>query len=121
MAPELLNAESGKISYTNKLDLWSIGICFYEMLYGDVPWDTSSLNELKEMVIKDSGKNLKFKAKPEISKEAKDLLARLIEADPNKRIEWKDFFNHPIFHKKETLDLNLKNSVVFRNNEDQVN
>lgn len=51
MAPELLNSEAGKASYTNKLDLWSIGICFYEMLFGDVPWDTTSLTELKKMVI----------------------------------------------------------------------
>lgn len=28
MAPELLNATSG-LRYTNKADLWSIGVCFY--------------------------------------------------------------------------------------------
>ena len=30
MAPELLLAK-GKVPYTNKTDLWSIGICFYQM------------------------------------------------------------------------------------------
>lgn len=34
MAPEIL---SGK-EYTSKADIWSIGICFYEMIYGKPPY-----------------------------------------------------------------------------------
>ncbi len=35
MAPEIINKQ-GK--YTSKADLWSIGICFYQLLFGKIPF-----------------------------------------------------------------------------------
>jgi len=37
MAPEILNV-SNKSSYTNKVDIWSLGICFYYILFGYLPY-----------------------------------------------------------------------------------
>lgn len=42
MAPEIL---AGK-EYTNKADIWSIGVCFYEMLFGRSPFAAKSIVEL---------------------------------------------------------------------------
>lgn len=41
MSPQLLK----KVKYTNKSDLWSIGLIYYEMLHGRTPWPAS--NELQ--------------------------------------------------------------------------
>jgi len=41
MSPQLLL----KQSYTNKSDLWSVGLIYYEMLHGKTPWMAS--NELQ--------------------------------------------------------------------------
>lgn len=38
MSPQILN----KDSYTNKSDLWSIGLIFYEMIYGHTPWPANN-------------------------------------------------------------------------------
>jgi len=35
----LLNKE-----YTSKSDIWSLGIMFYEMLFGKVPWPARDIN-----------------------------------------------------------------------------
>lgn len=48
MAPELL--ETSKKPYTNKTDLWSIGVCFYQMLFGKPPFDAIDLQDLKKKV-----------------------------------------------------------------------
>lgn len=37
MAPEILNKV--KEGYTSKVDVWSIGICFYYMLFGTFPFN----------------------------------------------------------------------------------
>jgi serine/threonine protein kinase len=95
MAPELLNS-SGE-GYSNKSDLWSIGICFYEMLFGDIPFNAKDYADLKIKIKSQSGKNLKFPKDVPISDECKDLLISLLEYDMKKRIEWNDFFNHKLF------------------------
>ena len=48
MAPELLFKLSS--SYTNKADLWSIGVVFYQMLFGEVPFDANTAEQLKAKI-----------------------------------------------------------------------
>jgi len=53
------------------------------------------LDDLLLAIKEKSGSNLPFKDnKNKISSEAKDLLRKLIEYDPKKRISWSNFFNH---------------------------
>jgi len=47
MAPELANFES----YDEHVDVWSTGIITYQCLCGDVPFNTTDMSELKEMLI----------------------------------------------------------------------
>jgi serine/threonine protein kinase len=42
MAPEILN---GQI-YSNKADIWSIGVVLYEMLFGYCPFESNSIPKL---------------------------------------------------------------------------
>jgi serine/threonine protein kinase len=46
MAPEILN---GQI-YSNKADIWSIGVVLYEMLYGYCPFESNSIPKLIEVL-----------------------------------------------------------------------
>lgn len=123
MAPELLNAGS-VVRYTNKADLWSIGICFYQCIFGKPPFNAQNLSELKKKVKHDSGQNLQFPDDPPTSELCRELLRLLIEQDPKQRIEWKDFFKHKLFAKHQNPEdkpLNMRSSVMFRNDEDKVN
>lgn len=38
MAPQILKRES----YTPKCDVWSVGVIYYEMLFGRLPWTGNS-------------------------------------------------------------------------------
>lgn len=42
MAPEVL----GGTQYNSKADLWSIGVVFYEMLFGTPPYKASNMVDL---------------------------------------------------------------------------
>jgi serine/threonine-protein kinase ULK/ATG1 len=121
MAPELLTAGS-IVRYTNKADLWSIGVCFFQMIFGKPPWNAKNLKDLKQKVQTQSGENLRIPSEPKTSDPCKELLISLIEPDVDKRIEWSDFFNHKLFHKHRTEEkpLDMRSSVMFRNNEDRV-
>lgn len=95
MAPEL---HMEKVGYNNKADLWSIGVVFFEMLYGDNPFFGLNIQEIMSKIRTRSGPNLKFdESVNKISELSKDLLRKLLEMDPDRRIEWEGFFKHPLF------------------------
>lgn len=124
MAPELLNGQAGA-TYSDKIDLWSIGVVFYMMLYGiKGPFTFRNYAALQSAVENQSGKNLKFGIQ-QVSDDAKDLLRRLIEPDVKKRINWDEFFNHTLFHTHEKADkspdyADPHRSVMFHGNKEKV-
>jgi calcium-dependent protein kinase len=85
-APEV---ESGK--FNNKCDLYSIGIILYMLKTGDYIFEGKSIRE----IIKNQDNN-KLK-KDTDDKILNDLIKRLVVADPDKRMNWNDYFNHPFF------------------------
>lgn len=122
MAPELLSSTGG--AYTNKADLWSIGVCFYQILFGKAPFEAKSYDDLKEKVRTQSGKNLRFPSDIHISEQCKALLLGLLQPDPNSRIEWKELYNHPLFelHSKNGKNkiTSVSQSMIQRQNEEHV-
>ena len=36
--------------YTIQSDMWSIGVCLYELLYNKLPFTSDSLEELSQMI-----------------------------------------------------------------------
>jgi len=115
MAPELLYP-TGNVLYTNKADLWSIGVCFFEIIFGKLPWPCNSIQELKNHVYNESGRNLPIPQNPKTTKECRDLLRALTEPDAKKRMGWAQFFSHPLFiNKPKPID--MRKSLAYRNNE----
>ena len=112
MAYEILISNNDEDCYYNsKADLWSIGVVYYQMLFGNYPFNGYTMRE----IIKDIKKkvnNLDFPR--HVSEESKNLINRLLECDPEKRISWPEFFNHPLFTKfviKSTIVGNKKNHM----------
>ena len=104
MAPEILFTDQN-FKYTNKADLWSIGVTFYMLLFGnDGPFPAQDMEQLKDAIRKNSGSNVKFPDNVEITEETKDLIRSLLTIDPEERIEWSDFFGHSIFKRRESTE-----------------
>lgn len=47
MAPQLLYSKE----YTSKCDIWSLGIMFYEMIFGFSPWPSRHLDVYKRCIV----------------------------------------------------------------------
>ena len=96
MAPEILLGD-GNQPYTNLADLWSVGVVFYQMLFGRLPFPAKTLDKLKSRVQLFNGQNLVFPPGPKVSDQAKNLLKRMLQLDLNQRISWSELFRHPLF------------------------
>ncbi|KAI9095817.1 kinase-like domain-containing protein [Phlyctochytrium arcticum] len=80
MAPEILLG----IGYDKACDWWSLGVIIYEMLYGFPPFCSKNRQHTK-MKIVNWRQTLRFPAEPKVSREAQDLIMRLI-CDKENRI-----------------------------------
>ena len=73
VAPEVLN----KKGYGPEIDWWSVGAIFFEMLVGYAPFCSKDTNEVCYKIL-NWQKYLKIPSKTKITKEAEDLIKKLI-------------------------------------------
>jgi serine/threonine protein kinase len=89
LAPEILL--EGKMHARS--DLWSLGVVLYKMLYGHYPCgEPNGLLELTRLLER---WNLTIPKTPKSCLHQRDLLRRLLRKNPDDRIEWAEFFDHP--------------------------
>jgi serine/threonine-protein kinase ULK/ATG1 len=110
MAPEILGGKD----YNSKADIWSIGTCVYELLFGKPPYTAKNIVELLQKIQKTP-----FSLPPntKISPVLEDVLKKMLVFNPDERIEWDDLFNHKItklMEEKIMLDLEetIKNNDI---------
>ena len=82
MAPEIFKFEI----YDRKCDLWSLGVIIYLCLFIESP-------------IREEGNDLIIKEPLKASGSAllDDLIRKLLVKNPDNRITWEQYFEHPFF------------------------
>ena len=109
IAPEILLCSKEKGYKGFPVDIWSSGIVLYILLSGTLPFafknTSSSLSESNESNLSEDNNNntelqysiINKEPKPieNISKEAEDLLKKILKKNPEKRITCEEILNHP--------------------------
>jgi tousled-like kinase len=77
----------GNVMISSKVDVWSCGVIFYQMLYGKKPFgdDQSQQAILREQTILKSAQSIDFPPRPVVSEEAKAFIRLCLTYDKNLR------------------------------------
>ena len=102
MAPEVL-----KRKYDEKCDLWSIGVILYILLTGRPPFDGNDDDEILKNVEIGIYDKTSYPY-PSLSSYAKDLINKLLQYDPKKRINAEEALEHQWF---KTAEFRKKDKV----------
>eukprot|EP00210_Caulerpa_lentillifera_P005787 g5533.t1 len=97
MAPEVLQLKK----YDARADLWSVGVIMYEMLVGRTPFEGQTYVHLLKNIETTKVRIPKVILK-NTSRSCLDLMVRLLQREPNKRIDFESFFKHPFVTKEMT-------------------
>ena len=98
IAPEVLTGVYGK-----ECDIWSLGVCIYQLLSGQMPFDGKTQDEVFEAI--SAGK---FKMPKHFSDDLKDIIKKMLNVDVKKRITARDAMDHPWIKAGDDLNKNIK-------------
>lgn len=89
IAPEVIDRE-----YDHRSDFWSLGVMMYELLVRDVPFYANTTPAVLKLIL-NTEVNFEGDKWKNISADAKDLVRKLLEKNPFKRITADGVLKHP--------------------------
>ncbi|KAI9815531.1 MAG: spindle assembly checkpoint kinase [Pycnora praestabilis] len=89
LPPEMIKPGSQENFYSEKVDLWSLGVLTYEFLVGEAPFEDTPVMTQRRIA------RGEMTVPAFVSAEAKDLIKRLLVLDPEKRIPLEEVQQHP--------------------------
>mmetsp|Transcript_43812 Transcript_43812/g.121269 ORF Transcript_43812/g.121269 Transcript_43812/m.121269 type:complete len:374 (-) Transcript_43812:433-1554(-) len=92
-APEMLRK-----AYGPQVDIWALGVVLFQLLVGRLPFNASSNSDLFRLIERSPEHLARLFALPEwssVSEVARDLVTKLLEPDPLKRLHADEALQHP--------------------------
>ena len=80
IAPEILSSKTG---HSYEVDVWSIGVIIYTLLFGRPPFETSDVKWTYKRI---KANDFTFPDHVSVVDSAKDLISRILKSEPKERL-----------------------------------
>ncbi|KRX01178.1 Protein kinase-like domain [Pseudocohnilembus persalinus] len=101
MCPQALK----KNQYSYKSDIWSIGVMYYELIYGVTPWTASTEQELAHKI---TYTPVTFPKQPHVSDLSKDFIKQCLHVDEKLRLGPEGLDTHPLIQQQVQKEIKQK-------------
>lgn len=91
VAPEMLVSET----YTQKVDVWGLGIILHELLSSKLPFYADDDEAYKKNIVSQKLHMDDPEFWNDVSSEAKDLVTKLLDKNPESRLDVAEALRHP--------------------------
>jgi len=91
LPPEMVR----QVEYNSKVDNWTVGVLCYELLVGKPPFEAESQNETYRKIV-----NTEYDFPDHVTERARDLIKRLLQYQPNRRLELPQVQRHAWIREK---------------------
>ncbi|EAR93776.2 Serine/Threonine kinase domain protein (macronuclear) [Tetrahymena thermophila SB210] len=95
MAPEIVFRQP----YDYRIDIWALGVLIYELLHGCAPFKGKTFKEIQRKIEKG---DVQFS--DQISDLSKQLICKVLQANPSRRISIEDIMSHAWMHKMRVIE-----------------
>nr|CAD7196760.1 unnamed protein product [Timema douglasi] len=95
IAPEILKQHFQQRTYTNQVDIWSLGVILFNCISSDLPFKNPAQTLMSDFSFDE---NPKWE---ETSPDVKDLISEMLIKDPVDRITLDEIFRHPWLQDEE--------------------
>ena len=103
LAPEMINQQG----HSTNLDLWNLGVLLFELLTGSAPFQASNQAAMFEKILK-----VRITFPKNFPPLAKDLILKLLKANPDERIPLSEIVNHPWMQTHQPIRPTMTQQVV---------
>jgi len=113
IAPEVLLSQN----FTKACDIWSLGIIMHVLITGCTPISGNTVEEVYRKIETYKGPGFYSSLWKSVSEEAKDLLRKMLDLDPETRITAAEALKHPWFTlRKRRLEVSTRSVIrAFKN------
>ncbi|OMJ78199.1 hypothetical protein SteCoe_22045 [Stentor coeruleus] len=103
LAPEMINQQG----HSTNLDLWNLGVLLFELLTGSAPFQASNQAAMFEKILK-----VRITFPKNFPPLAKDLIMKLLKANPDERIPLAEILAHPWMQTHQPIRPTMTQQVI---------
>lgn len=92
MSPQVLKGHH----YSHKCDIWSLGLIFYEVIYGDTPWTGTTVLQLYNNILTQPLTFPSHHHSP-LHSRIQAVIQQMLTQEEEQRISWEELFLNPLF------------------------